>query len=78
MNPWSRAKKLAQSLSGWIDRDLNLEVCGEIERQLSHCRRCFVLLDSVRKVLVISGDEHIFELPAGYEERLHSFLNKHI
>jgi hypothetical protein len=36
------------------------------------------LLDSVRKVLVISGDEQTFELPIGYEERLHSFLDRHI
>ena len=71
-------KKLAQSLSGYIEGDLNRELCGEIERHLSHCRRCSVLLDSVRKVLVISGDEHIFELPVGYEERLHSPQNKHI
>jgi hypothetical protein len=67
-------KRLAQNLSGYIEADADRELCGEIERHLSHCRRCSVLLDSVRKVLVISGDEQTFELPMGYEERLHSFL----
>jgi len=71
-------KKLAQNLSGYIEGDANRELCGEIERHLSHCRRCSVLLDSVRKVLVIFGDEQTFELPMGYEERLHSFLENHI
>ena len=71
-------KKLAENLSGYIEGDVNRELCGEIERHLSQCRRCSVLLDSVRKVLIISGDEQTFELPLGYEERLHSFLESHI
>jgi hypothetical protein len=29
-------------------------------------------------VIVISGDEQTFELPIGYEERLHLFLESHI
>ena len=71
-------KKLAQNLSGYIEGDVNQKLCGEIERHLNHCRRCSVLLDSVRKVLVICGDEQTFELPMGYEARLHSFLDTHI
>ncbi len=71
-------KKLAENLSNYIDGDLDREMCGQIERHLSHCRRCSVLLDSVRKVLVICGDEQMFELPIGYEERLNAFLNSHL
>lgn len=68
-------KKLAQSLSAYIDGDLDHDLCYEIEKHLSVCRRCSVLLDSVRKVLIVSGDERTFELPMGYEDRLHAFLN---
>jgi anti-sigma factor RsiW len=68
-------KKLAQSLSAYMDGDLDYKLCQEIEKHLSLCRRCSVLLDSVRKVVVISGDERTFELPLGYEERLHAFLD---
>lgn len=67
-------KKLAQSLSAYIDGDLDHNLCCEIEKHLSLCRRCSVLLDSVRRVLIISGDERTFELPIGYEDRLHAFL----
>lgn len=68
-------KKLAQSLSAYMDGDLDYELSQEIEKHLSLCRCCSVLLDSVRKVVVISGDERTFELPLGYEERLHAFLD---
>lgn len=71
-------KKLAQNLSVYIEGDVDRMLCREIERHLSLCHRCSVLLDSVRKVLVITGDEQTFELPMGYEERLHSFLERHL
>ncbi|MGC9158738.1 MAG: anti-sigma factor family protein [Terracidiphilus sp.] len=71
-------KKLAQNLSAYIEGDVDHELRGEIERHLLHCRRCSVLLDSVRKVILISGDDRTFELPMGYEKRLHSFLDRHI
>ena len=71
-------KKLARNLSGYIDGDLDRELCCEIERHLSYCRRCSVLMDSVRKVIVIVGDEQTFELPIGFEQRLHSFIESRI
>ncbi len=71
-------KKLAQSLSAYIDGDLDHELCCEIEKHLSLCRRCSVLLDSVRKVLIVSGDDRTFELPMGCEDRLHAFLSSHM
>lgn len=71
-------KKLAATLSRYMDDEVSMELRLEITRHLSYCRRCEVLLDSVRKVLIISGDDRIFEVPAGYEERLHSFLDQHL
>ena len=67
-------KTLARSLSAYLAGDLNHELCCEMEKHLSLCRRCSVLLDSVRKVFIVSGDERTFELPMGYEDRLHAFL----
>lgn len=71
-------KKLAQRLSDYMDGDLDQELCQEVEKHLSLCRRCSVLLDSVRKVVVITGDERTFELPLGYEKRLRAFLDSRI
>jgi len=71
-------KKLARNLSGYIEGDLDRELCSEIERHLSYCRRCSVLMDSVRKVIVIVGDEQTFEVPIGFSQRLHAFIDNHI
>ena len=48
----------------------------KIEKHLRGCRRCSAVYDSTRKMLGITGDERVFEIPAGYSERLHAFLDK--
>jgi len=48
----------------------------KIERHLRGCRRCSAVYDSTRKMLVITGDERVFEVPTGFSERLHGFLDK--
>jgi hypothetical protein len=37
-----------------------------------------VLQDSLRKMLVIVADERTFEIPIGYSERLHGYINRQI
>lgn len=71
-------RKVAENLSDFISEDVSPEFRTAIEQHLFWCRRCSVLLDSVRKVLVITGDHRTFEIPAGYEARLHSFLQRNI
>jgi hypothetical protein len=67
-------KKVAAELSNFLDQSVDPKLRAEIEDHLRHCRRCSTLLDSTRKVLVISGDERTFEVPVGYSERLHKNL----
>lgn len=65
-------------LSEFVDQDIDVGLGAEIEAHLAMCRRCSVLYDTLRKVLVIATDECIFEVPADYSERLHAFINEHL
>lgn len=69
-------KTIIANLSAYTDGDATVEMRQKIERHLRGCRRCSAVYDSTRKMLVITGDERIFELPAGFSERLHGFLNQ--
>jgi anti-sigma factor RsiW len=69
-------KTIVAHLSEYLDGEAPVEMHQKIERHLRGCRRCSAIYDSTRKMLVITGDERVFELPAGFSERLHSFLNK--
>ncbi len=71
-------KKVIAELSNFLDQSVDPHTKAEIEYHLAHCRRCSTLLDSTRKVLVISGDDRTFEVPVGYSERLHNSLSQRI
>lgn len=66
------------NLSGFIDHEGDQGLRAEIEAHLRMCHHCTVLHDSLRKVIIIAADERIFEVPAGYSERLHAFLDQHL
>ena len=68
-------KTIIANLSDYLDGDAAPEMRQKIERHLRGCRRCSAVYDSTRKMLVITGDERVFELPTGFSERLHGFLS---
>ena len=45
--------KLLSSLSEYIDGDLSAELCQEIERHLSGCDNCQIVVDSLRKTIYL-------------------------
>ena len=71
-------KKVIAELSNFLDDSVDAGMKAEIEHHLAHCRRCSTLLDSTRKVIVISGDDRTFEVPVGFSERLHSKLSERL
>ncbi len=68
-------KTIIANLSEYLDGEAAPEMHQKIERHLRSCRRCSAVYDSTRKMLVITGDERIFEIPTGFSERLHNFLD---
>ena len=69
-----RCKTKIAYLSEYMDGDTSAEMRQKIERHLRGCRRCNAVYDSTRKMLVITGDERVFEVPDGFGDRLHSFV----
>lgn len=69
-------KTIIANLSEYLDSESTPEMRQVIERHLHGCRRCRAVYDSTRKMLLITGDERTFEIPAGYSDRLHRFLDQ--
>ena len=63
-------------LSAFIDLEIDADLRAEIEAHLKMCRRCSVVHDSLRKMLIVTADERIFEIPLGYSERLHARIDQ--
>jgi len=67
-----------EQLSNFIEGEIDAGLRAEIEAHLRTCRKCSVLHDSLRKVLIIVADKRTFEIPVGYSERLHAFIDQHL
>jgi anti-sigma factor RsiW len=61
-------------ISAYIDGDVDAALRAEIDKHLETCEICSAVLDSTRNVVVLVADGRVFELPAGYSERLHERL----
>jgi predicted anti-sigma-YlaC factor YlaD len=73
--PMVSCKTIIAHLSEYLDGDATPEMLQKIEKHLRGYHRCTAVYDSTRKMLVITGDERAFEIPAGFSERLHTFLD---
>lgn len=61
-------------ISEFLDESLPPETKELVEKHLENCEICSAILDSTRNILILTADDRIFELPAGYSERLHALL----
>jgi hypothetical protein len=70
--------EVLRELSNYIDNDLDPKLLAAMEEHLRGCRRCSILLDTTQKTVYVIGDERIFEVPAGFSDRLHKLIDKQL
>jgi anti-sigma factor RsiW len=69
-------KHVWQYISAYIDSEVDAELRADIEKHLETCEICSAVLDSTRNIVILMADDRVFELPAGFSERLHARLDK--
>jgi anti-sigma factor RsiW len=75
-SPTPECRHLLGSISDYLDGELQTDLCREIERHLSGCQDCRVVVDTIRKTISLyhtAGSES--EVPAGVRERLYKRLD---
>jgi predicted anti-sigma-YlaC factor YlaD len=65
-------------ISEFLDDSLPAETKDLVQKHLENCEICSAILDSTRNILILTADDRVFELPAGYSERLHTRLAREI
>ena len=65
-------------ISEFLDDSLPAETKELVQKHLENCEICSAILDSTRNILILTADDRVFELPAGYSERLHARLAQEI
>lgn len=59
-------------ISEYLDDTLSSEAREVVQNHLEHCEICSAILDSTRNIIILTADDHVFELPVGFSERLHA------
>ena len=59
-------------ISEFLDDSLPPETKELVQKHLENCGICSAILDSTRNILILTADDRVFELPAGYSERVHA------
>ena len=65
-------------ISEFLDDSLPPETKELVQKHLENCEICSAILDSTRNILILTADDRVFELPAGYSERLRARLAREI
>jgi len=68
-------KHVWDHISGYLDGTLSDETRDLVQKHLDHCEICSAILDSTRNIIILTADDHIFELPVGFSERLHARID---
>ena len=63
-----------REVSDYLDGDVDREFRAAIEEHVQGCQRCRAVLDGMRNVVQLYGDERMMEVPVGFSRRLHQRL----
>lgn len=74
MHNHEHCRSLLGELSEYIDGELDECLCAEIERHLSACGDCRVMVDTLRKTVVLYHEHGHEDLPPDAKERLYAVL----
>lgn len=67
---------LFETLSEYVDGDLNDELCIEIENHLGECNNCRIVVDTLRKTIYLYRESNeLVDLPEDIQHRLFQRLN---
>ncbi len=63
-------RKLLKDLSDYVDGDLDETLCAEIERHMDECDNCRVVVDTLRKTVLLYHHLPAEPMPGDAELRL--------
>lgn len=63
-------EQIWREVSDYLDGQVDPELRAAIEEHVRGCQRCAAVLDGMRNVVQLYGDERMMEVPVGFSRRL--------
>ena len=67
-----------REVSSYLEGDVDPELRAAMEAHFKVCKHCQAVLDGTRNVVKVYGDDRLFELPAGFDQRLRRRLAQEV
>lgn len=67
-----------REVSNYLDGEVEPTLRAAIEDHVHGCTRCAAVVDGMRNVIQLYGDERMLEVPIGYSQRLHQRLDENM
>jgi anti-sigma factor RsiW len=67
--------EMLEALSDYIDGELEARLCAEIEAHMRDCPDCQIMVDTLRKTVVLYRLHGQVEVPPDVRSRLHAVLD---
>jgi anti-sigma factor RsiW len=67
-------RELLGHLSDYIDGELEAAICAQLEAHLAECPDCRVMVDTLRKTIILYRSQPHAELPLDVRDRLYHVL----
>ena len=65
-------------ISDYVDNDVDPDLKARLEFHFKRCKDCRAILDGMRNVVALVGDEEAFDLPDTVSRRLTAALERRI
>jgi putative zinc finger protein len=66
-----------REISNYLENDVDPATRAAMESHFKECKHCTAVLNGTRNVVQLYGDDRLFELPAGFDQRLQRRLAQH-
>jgi anti-sigma factor RsiW len=71
----TRCGELLGALSDYIDGELEEQLCAQIEAHMRDCPDCRVMVDTLRKTVVLYRTHGQVDVPPDVQDRLYAVLD---
>jgi anti-sigma factor RsiW len=72
----SECRKHIQDIADYIDGELDAKLCRELEAHLKDCSNCRLMVDTLKKTVILCKDGKKEELPESIRSKLTDAVRK--
>lgn len=71
-----KCEELLKHLNEYVEGTIDPAVCEQFEEHMADCNPCQVVVDNIRKTIMLYKEGEAYEIPIAFKNRLHETLRK--